>query len=293
MKKKHAAMICAGVLAFGTTAWIGGKADDDAKDLSSFNEDTTSDVDEIVEEYPIVTTSRTYASQKERFELDETFEYHDIAFSVYSKWKEIDDTVMMGTEGFFCPKADGFIMLEFDSYDDSSVCESMLEFHNNTYRKISNSAPRVTTISDVDISVYNWKTSGKAYEKIYIFSHNNSVYKIDFYCDDEHYENCSMFQNADDMINSMVFNNLQTTNTQTEPSTTTEVQVTTQVTEAPTDAPTEKQTYTVILNTSTMCYHTKKCRAAKKIDPENYAEMEVYDYSEVENMGYDACGICK
>lgn len=281
MKKKHAAMIFAGVLAFGATAWINGETED-TNDSSSYVEGETA-----------VTTSRTYVSQKERFELDETFEYHDIAFSVYSKWSEIDDTVRMGTEGFSCPKTDGFIMLEFDSYGDSSVSESMLEFHNNTYHDISKSYPQVETIDNVDISVYNWKTSGGGHEKICIFSYNNGIYKLDFYCTDEHYENCSMFQNADDIINSMVFKNLQTTNTQTEPSTTTEVQVTTQVTEALTDTPTEKQTYTVILNTSTMCYHTKKCRAAKRIDPENYAEIEVYDYSEVENMGYDACGICK
>ena len=49
----------------------------------------------------------------------------------------------------------------------------------------------------------------------------------------------------------------------------------------------------VILNTSTMCYHlSSTCRAAKRINAENYAEVWVAGVGDVEQYGYTACGIC-
>lgn len=49
----------------------------------------------------------------------------------------------------------------------------------------------------------------------------------------------------------------------------------------------------VILNTSTMCYHlSSTCRAAKRINAENYAEVWVAGVVDVEQYGYTACGIC-
>ena len=49
----------------------------------------------------------------------------------------------------------------------------------------------------------------------------------------------------------------------------------------------------VILNTNTMCYHlSSTCRAAKRINAENYAEVSVAGVWDVEQYGYTACGIC-
>lgn len=42
-------------------------------------------------------------------------------------------------------------------------------------------------------------------------STNNCIYEMNFYSTSEHYKNCSMFQNSDDIINSITFNNFQTT----------------------------------------------------------------------------------
>ena len=90
----------------------------------------------------------------------------------------------------------------------------------------------------------------------------------------------------------------ETTIIETTTETTTETEVISIVTTLQTHAngaviPPNTGSQFVILNTSTMCYHlSSTCRAAKRINDENYAEVWVAGVGDVEQYGYTACGIC-
>lgn len=90
----------------------------------------------------------------------------------------------------------------------------------------------------------------------------------------------------------------ETTTIETTTETTTETEVIPIVTTLQTHAngaviPPNTGNQFVILNTSTMCYHlSSTCRAAKRINAENYAEVWVAGVGDVEQYGYTACGIC-
>lgn len=122
--------------------------------------------------------------------------------------------------------------------------DTQLKFDANIKSYIDNQTSKTTlNIDDVEITKILWENNDRNW-KTYIFILYNEIYTINFSAETSHCNDCSIYSEADDMINSLQFNKQEvSTELLTEASTEKPTEKDTEPpTEEETEPPTEKET---------------------------------------------------